>query len=191
MVKVLEDSQSYLKMFGYCEHDPTENAPSYRWSGVKNAFISYSFVYFFATSAAFISDSQQPRDERIRSFIQMVALSELAGIHFTSSAQKSKVFEFFNDFEVINNQSEFLFFQLECILFIVASKSSGSSGAVVDLYLEAERKTKAVKDGVKAYVLQPYSLVLTGSFVITVLLKIMIEKCASERIRTSIEQRTV
>lgn len=103
MLEFLEDCQLHLKICGYCA---TENLPRFRWSALANRCLSFLFVYFVGTSIA-----RQLRDERIRSFIQMVAVLEQTVAHFTLTAQKSKILEFFRYFDVVANQSKFVTFQ--------------------------------------------------------------------------------
>lgn len=60
--------------------------------------------------------------------------------------------------------------------------SLGLSLAVIGFYLEAERKTTAIKNGAKLYLLKYYGAFLTVPFVYTVVQKIIIEKSASDPI---------
>lgn len=184
MVQFLEDSQLFLKLFGHCAYDPltSENASRYRWSNTVNRFLNFLFVYLIGSSLIFISDEQQPYNERIRSTIQVVILMEQFLVHLEFSKQKTRVFEFFNHFEMIANQSmcgklKKLFWD-----FLTQYKCLGATETVIDFYLEAERKTKSVRNGACKKVVQPYGVVLTLSFIFTVIKKIIIENGASDPI---------
>lgn len=54
--------------------------------------------------------------------------------------------------------------------------------AVNSFYLEAERKTIAIRDGAELYVLKGYGAFLTLPIVYAMIVKMIIEKCASEPI---------
>lgn len=109
MLKFLEDSQQFLKIFGHCAYDPstTQNSSWYRWSRATNNFLTFLFIFFIGSSSIFVCDKRQPYDERVRSTIQLVGYLEQFVIHLTFSTQKSKVFDFLNHFEMIANQSEY------------------------------------------------------------------------------------
>lgn len=57
---------------------------------------------------------------------------------------------------------------------------SGLSVAVKDFYLEAERKTTAIKDVAFFYIVRWYGTFVTVPFVYTIIIKMIIEKCESE-----------
>lgn len=109
MMKFLADCQFFLKLCGYSAYDSMDSL-RYRWSGVINQVLAFLYVYFIVTCFGFTCDSRQPSDERIMTGLQVVAFSEQAGAHFTLTAQKLKIFEFFQHFEMITNQSKFKLF---------------------------------------------------------------------------------
>lgn len=108
MLKFLADCQLFLKMFGYSAYDSMDSL-RYRWSGVINQVVAFLYVYFIGTCILFVCDSRQPRDERIMTGLSVVAFLEQAGAHFTLIAQKWNIFEFFQHFEVLTNQSKLEF----------------------------------------------------------------------------------
>lgn len=105
MLNFLEDCQFLFKWCGYSAYDAIDEM-RYRWSGVINWILAFLYVYFIGTCTAFVSDSREPRDERIMTAISVVAFSEQAGAHFTLTAQKTNIFDFFQHFEMITNQSK-------------------------------------------------------------------------------------
>lgn len=105
MLNFLADCQLFLKMCGYSAYDSIDTF-RYRWSGVINQVLAFLYVYFIGTCIMFVSDSRQPRDERIMTGLSVVAFIEQAGAHFTLTAQKLKNFEFFQHFEILTNQSK-------------------------------------------------------------------------------------
>lgn len=105
MLKFLEDCQFLLKMCGYSAYDSIDSI-RYRWSRVINQILSFWHIYFIVTCIAFVSDSRQPRDERIYLTMSVVAFTEQAGAHYTFTAQKANILEFFKHFEVLANQSK-------------------------------------------------------------------------------------
>lgn len=60
------------------------------------------------------------------------------------------------------------------------------SRTIIDFYVEAERKTTLIKELGKTYFLVPYNVLLIVPFTITVIEKVIIEKCASDPITWSV-----
>lgn len=110
MLQFLEDCQFFMKTCGYSLHDPTENG-RYRSSRAMNHFLTFLFVYYIGTCILFILDDRQPRNERILQILCVVAYSEQAFTHVTLTTSKSEIFEFFNHYETLANQSKCKEFQ--------------------------------------------------------------------------------
>lgn len=106
MLKFLEDCQLFCKLCGYSAYNPIDTL-RYRWSGVINQILGYLCIYYIVASIGFLCDDQQPYDERIFQILVVVAYSEVYGTHITFTANKLEIFEFFNHFESIANQSKF------------------------------------------------------------------------------------
>lgn len=106
MLKFMKDCQLFLKLCGYCAYD-TADALRYRWSSAIHHIISFLYVYFIGACLAFVCDGEQPLDERIMTSLSVVAFSEQAGAHITLTAQRSNIFDFFQHYEMITNQSKF------------------------------------------------------------------------------------
>lgn len=111
MLKFLKDCQLFLRFCGYCTHDPIETSPRYRWSGLTNHLLTFLFVYFVGTSIIFVSDDRQSRDDRILQALCVVAYLQQALAHLTFTANKLKICNFLNHFELVANRSKFVTFQ--------------------------------------------------------------------------------
>lgn len=107
MLKFLEDSQLFFRICGYCTCDPTKNSPRFRWSGITNRILTFLIVYLIVNCFAFVCDQRQPNDERIVAFMSVVAYGEICVGHLTLTAQKLKIYELFNYYEKVINQSKF------------------------------------------------------------------------------------
>lgn len=106
MLEFLEDCQLFLKICGYSAHNLTD-ALRYRWSSTVNPILGYLCIYYIVASIAFLCDDQQPYDERIFQVLVVLAYSEVYGTHYTFTANKVEIFDFFNHFGKIVNQSKF------------------------------------------------------------------------------------
>lgn len=185
MLPFLEDCQLFLKICGYCAYDVTD-AIRYRWSRTINRVLAFWHIYFIVTSIAFICDSRQLRDDRISLIMSTVAFIEQAGAHFSLSTRKSNIFEFFQHFGDVVNQRKCRTIKMKSNFNRITMNpflgSTGASQTIRGLYVNAEGKTTAIKNGVKICVIPYTILILYVPFVFTVIQKIIIERCASDPI---------